>query len=312
MGFSPASRLQRCPPNQGDLLISGDTLLTHLDGEIFILSSSTGKLRNRRRAPSFDLRSGVLQDNRLFGIYLDEEDDDEPIYCFAYDLVRGAFSWNHAIERFSGTLAMSGQRIFLSEKKGEFSCLSAETGTRLWTASLREIGKFTDIDGTIRDGDVTGVPLLWGDLVIVPVEGYHVVALEQATGAVGWSQSLDIDDPRSLVCSPDGVLALTDSEIYISLDVTTGRVLSQNNIGAALKPYGGPLLTYMDTTDRFLYFSAIHSGILIALNRQSGDISWTFQCAAAVPLCNAPAVAHGRLYLLDEGNNLYVFAGQEE
>jgi outer membrane protein assembly factor BamB len=296
-------------PNDGDLLISEDTLLTRLGGEMFFLDASTGKLHSRQVAPAFDLRSAALQGNRLFGIYLDEEDDEEPVYCFAYDFERQQLLWKQAIERIPKSLALSSQSVFLSDKKGRFTCLSAQTGAQVWTASVQEIGKFTDIDQTIRNGDVTGVPLLWGDLVVVPVEGYHVVAFDQATGAIRWSQSIDIDDPRNLVCSPDTTLTIADCEIYVNLDVATGHILSQMNIASALRPYGGPLLTRMDVTDRFLYFSTIHKGILVALDRQIGEIPWTYQCAAPVPINNAPVVVNGRLYLLDEDHNLYVFAG---
>ncbi|HEU5011956.1 MAG TPA: PQQ-binding-like beta-propeller repeat protein [Roseiflexaceae bacterium] len=296
-------------PDDGDLLISEHTLLTRLNGELFILDASTGKLHSRQPAPAFDLRSAILQENRLFGVYLDEADENEPVYCFAYDLARQTFSWQYAIERIPYSLAMSTQSVFLSDRKGYFTCLSAETGAQVWTTPIQEIGQYTDVDQTIRSGDVTGVPLLWGDLLIVPVEGYHVVALEQATGAVRWSQLIDIDDPRNLVCSPNGMLATVDSEIYVNLDVATGRMLSHLNIAAALRPYGGPLVTRMDVTDHMLYFSIIHKGILVALDRQSGEIPWTFQCAAAVPFNNAPVVVNGRLYLLDEDHNLYVFAG---
>lgn len=308
--FHPPRGHQDNFKNNSDLLISGNFLLTRLNREMFILDTLTGKLRDHLTVPEFDAHSAVLRENRLFGIYVDGEDDEEPIYCFAYDLERRDLIWKHAIERIPHSLAMSASRIFLSDKKGGFTCLSAETGAEIWTTSLREIGKYTDIDQTIRHGDVTGVPLLWGDLVIVPVEGYHVLSFEQATGAVRWSQSVDIDDPRSLICSPDGVLTIVDSEVYVNLDVATGRILSEMNISTALRPYGGPLLTKMDVTDRFLYFSTIHRGILVALDRQSEEIPWTFQCAAAVPIHNAPVVVNGRLYLLDEDHNLYVFTGQ--
>jgi outer membrane protein assembly factor BamB len=296
-------------PNEGDLLISDGTLVTRLGHEMFVLNASTGELRDRLVAPEFDLRSAVLQGNRLFGIFLDEEDDDEPVYCFAYDLDRREFLWKCTIERIPGSLTVSEQSVFLSDKKGHFTCLSAETGTQIWTTSVQETGRFRDVDRTIRNGDVTGVPLTWADLVIVPVEGYHVLALDHATGTVRWSQVIDIDDPRSLACSPDGILTIVDSEICVSLNVATGHILSQMNIDAALRPYGGPLLTQMDITNRFLYFSTIQKGILVALDRESGEIPWTFQCAAAVPIHNAPVVVNGYLYLLDEDHNLYVFAG---
>jgi outer membrane protein assembly factor BamB len=243
----------------------------------------------------------------LFGIYLDEEDDDEPIYCFAYDLERSDFSWKHRISRAPKALTMSEQQIFISDKKGSFTCLSAATGSQVWTTSLKEIGQFKDIDKTVRSGDVTGIPLLWADMVIVPVEGYRVAAFSQASGEVRWSQQIDIDDPRNVVCSPEGNLIIVDCEICISLDVTTGQILSQLNIDAAVQPHGGPLLTRSDVTNGFLYFSTIDQGVLVALDRQSGEIPWSFKCAAPVPINNAPVVVDGRLYLVDESGSLYVF-----
>jgi len=292
---------------EGDVLISGDTLVTRRGGKIFVLDSSTGELRGSQSTPAFDLASAALRGNVLYGIYLDEEDADEPIYCFAYDLERADFLWRHRILRPPKVLTMSEQQIFISDNRGSFTCLSAETGSEIWRNSLKEIGKFTDIDQTIRSGDVTGIPLLWGNMVIVPVEGYHVLAFNQASGEIDWSQRIDIDDPRSVVCSPEGILIVVDCEICINLDVTSGRILSQMNIDAAVRSQGGPLLTQSDVTNGYLYFSTINKGILVALDRQSGEIPWSFKCAAPVPIANAPVVVDGRLYLVDESHNLYVF-----
>jgi outer membrane protein assembly factor BamB len=145
---------------------------------------------------------------------------------------------------------------------------------------------------------------LWDDLVVLPVEGYHVVALEQTFGTLRWSQSVDIDDPRNVVCSPNGVLAVVDSEVYDTIEVATGRVISRMNIAAILGPYDDPFLTQMDVTDRFIYFSIINRRILVALERQTGQISWIYQCAAGIPVLNAPVVVNGHLYLLDEDYRL--------
>lgn len=292
---------------KGNVLISGDTLVTCRGSKMFVLDSATGELRGSQSTPAFDLGSAALRGNLLFGIYLDEEDDDEPIYCFAYDLERSDFSWKHRVSRAPKALTMSEQQIFISDKKGSFTCLSAATGSQVWTTSLKEIGQFTDIDKTVRSGDVTGIPLLWADMVIVPVEGYRVVAFSQASGEVRWSQQIDIDDPRNVVCSPEGNLIIVDCEICISLDVTTGQILSQLNIDAVVQPHGGPLLTRSDVTNGFLYFSTIDEGVLVALDRQSGEIPWSFKCAAPVPINNAPVVVDGRLYLVDESGSLYVF-----
>jgi outer membrane protein assembly factor BamB len=295
-------------PNDGELLISDGTLVTRLGGEIFVLDSATGKLLYRHAAPNFDLRSAALFEKRLFGIYLDEEDDEEPVYCFAYDLEGHEILWKHELARLAKSLTVSARAVFLSDKKGYFTCLSAETGAQIWTTSLQEIGKYTETDKTIRSGDLTGVPFLWDDLVVLPVAGYHVVALDQTSGALRWSQSVDIDDPRNVVCSPDGVLAVVDSEVYDTIDVATGRILSRMNIAAILGPYDDPFLTQMDVTDRFIYFSIINRGILVAQERQTGQISWTYQCAAGIPVLNAPVVMNGHLYLLDEDHRLYGFA----
>lgn len=294
-------------PNDGELLVSDNLLVTRLGEEMFVLDATTGKLKQRHAAPNFNVSSAVLLNERVFGIFVDEADDEEPVYCFAYDLPRQQILWKHKLERLSRSLTMSAQHIFLSDKKGYFTCLAADTGAQLWTISLQEIGKYTETDNSIRKGDATGVPFLWEDLVVVPVEGYHVVALDQLSGAIRWSQSLDIDDPRNVVCSPDGVITVLDSEVYDTIDAATGRVLSRMNIAATLRPFDDPFLTQMDVSERFLYFSIINKAVLVALERQSGKISWTFQCAAGIPVANAPVVVNGRLYLVDEDHNLYVF-----
>ena len=297
-------------PNDGDLLISGELLITRLDGEIFVLDIESGKLCDRQLVPYFDLESAILLGRRLIGVYVDEDDDDEPIYCFAYDITQREFLWKQVIQRFPHSLTASASQIFLSDRRGHFTSLSIETGRQLWSISVQEIGRYDDLDGTRRQGDVTGIPCLWEDLVIVPVEGYHILALEQTSGVLRWEQTVEIDDPRNLVCDPDGDLILVDAEVYVSMEASTGRILTQKNIRSALHPYGGPLLTRMDVAGNFLYFSTIHRGILVALNRQSGEIPWSFKCAAAVPIRNAPVVLNHRLYLLDEEHNLYIFVEQ--
>lgn len=299
----------RCEvPHDGELLVSDNLLITRLGEEMLLLNATTGKLKHRHAVPNFNLRSAVLLQDRVFGIFVDEDDDDASVYCFAYDLQRRQILWKYRLDRISKCLTMSDQRIFLSDKKGYFTCLAADTGTQLWTTSLMELGRYTETDKSIRSGDATGVPFLWEELVIVPVEGYHVAGLDQTSGAIRWSQSVDIDDPRNVVCSSDGIVTVFDSEVYDTIDAATGQVLSRTNIAATLRAFDDPFLTQMDVSERFLYFSIINKGILAALERQSGKILWTFQCSSGIPVVNAPILVNERLYLLDEDHNLYVFA----
>ena len=305
--FGPPEKYKPGVPDDGDLLISGNTLVTRLGGELFVLDAVSGTLESRHSLPSIDLPSSVLRDKTLFGIYVDEESSEEPIYCFAYELERQKFLWKHEVQRIPKCLTASEQSVFLSDKKGHFSCLAAADGEQVWTASVQELGSFTDVDDSHRKGDVTGVPLLWSDLVIVPIEGYHVAAFDQATGDVRWSQKLPIDDPRNLACGSDGVICAVDAATCVSLDADSGRITSQLDITAELRPHGGPLLTQIEVADRHLFFSTIKKGTLVALDRQTGAIPWTFKCEAPVPINNAPVVVNGRLYLLDENHTLYVF-----
>jgi outer membrane protein assembly factor BamB len=305
--FGPPENYRPGIPDDGDLLISGNTLVTRLGGDLFVLDAVSGNLESRHRIPSIDLLSSLVREKTLFGIYVDEESPEEPTYCFAYELHRQKFLWKQEIERIPKWLTASDQSLFLSDKKGHFSCLSATDGKQIWTTSVEELGAFTDVDKSLRKGDVTGVPFLWRDLVIVPIEGYRVVAFDQATGDVRWSQKLPIEDPHNLACSSDGVICVVNAETFVSVEAGSGRITAQLNIAAELRPYGGPLLTQIEVTDRHVFFSTIKKGILVALDRETGAIPWSFKCEAPVPINNAPVVVNGRLYLLDEDHTLYVF-----
>lgn len=305
--FGPPENYRPGIPDDGDLLISGNTLVTRLGGDLFVLDAVSGNLESRHSLPSIDLPSSLVREKTLCGIYVDEESPAEPIFCFAYELDRQKFLWKKEIERIPKWLTASDQSLFLSDKKGHFSSLTLAEGKQNWTVSVQELGAFTDVDKSVRKGDVTGVPLLWHDLVIVPIEGYRVAAFDQATGDERWSQELAIEDPNNLACSSEGVICVVNAETFVSLEADTGRITSELNIAAELRTYGGPLLTQIDVTDRYVFFSTIKKGILVALNRETGSIPWTFKCEGIVPINNAPVVVNGRLYLLDEDHTLYAF-----
>ena len=296
-------------PNDGDLLVSGPVLLTRLGDELFLLDAATGRLLDRQAVPQFNLRSALFDGSRLVGAYVDESHERDEYFYACYDLWQRAILWQHRSEQLPTSLAGSRQRVFVSASLGQLSGLDTQAGTIFWTSSVQKIGAHRDLAKRASDGAISGVPVVQRDLVIAAVRGYHIVAFDQATGAVRWDTAVEMINPYTLACAADGTLAVIDDANYCQLDAATGRVLSRLNVADSFPAGEATQLTEIDVTTGYLYFCDVHRGVLRAMDRQTGQMPWSYRCANAVPVFNAPVVINGRLYLLDEGHHLYVFAG---
>ncbi len=136
-----------------------------------------------------------------------------------------------------------GKLLFAQSSKGEFHCLSAETGKLIWRFNFVDdfggiyIGEKGNAAGGSRHG-FNGPPTVDGDSIYVGVgspKGAGVVSFAKATGKVNWKSQNDmagygpsmiatIAGVRQLVCfTAEGVigLALTDGKLLWRVPLTT-------------------------------------------------------------------------------------------
>ena len=153
--------------------------------------------------------SGILAcEGRLYTLYRKDQQE----YAVALDALTGATMWEHGWRSqlpsglarndrdFSSgpysTPLLADGRLFAVGVSARMFCLEAKTGTVLWQHDLPQ--KF---GGAVRPYGYAASPLACGKTVILPVDrrlsdsgkdewGLALVALDQATGEVGW-QSKD-------------------------------------------------------------------------------------------------------------------------
>jgi outer membrane protein assembly factor BamB len=102
----------------------------------------------------------------------------------------------------NGTPALADGRLFVTTFTGQVYALDAASGRTLWRKDL-----WGDLKGTFRDVGYSNSPLLFRDLVILPIggEGRGLAAFRQRDGAVAWMTS-DLENAMSspIVIDVDG------------------------------------------------------------------------------------------------------------
>jgi outer membrane protein assembly factor BamB len=187
------------------------------------------------------LGSPAVSGGRVF--CLDNRAEKETL-C-AYDLTDGRELWHVPIDDVisdnqgagpRGTPVVDGSRVFVQSCRGEFQCLQAEDGKRLWGVNFVKdfgavfIGEKGQAQGAARHG-YTGPPLVEGNHIFVGVGGRHgesIVCFDKTNGKIQWKSQDDIPGYAGPILATlagvKQVVAFT-SDGLIGLDAQSGKLL---------------------------------------------------------------------------------------
>jgi outer membrane protein assembly factor BamB len=297
-GFEPT------PPFDGGILISENSVITRFGEKLFCLDIECGKIFAQHEVPELDLEAAIIQDSRFISLIL----EGGKFFCAAYNYKIGNQLWTHPVSEPPDYITGDSNLIVLSDCKGELCCLNGVTGKQLWRVRLMEL-----VDGEteykeLKRGDIEGIPIINGGLVIVPVIKNHVIALELQTGKLVWMQKLDIEVPNNTVLYPDGNIYIVDYKILVIINAQSGQILESRNLFEEFKDHNLLMPTRFAVSEDFIYVADIYKGNLVALNKNDGRIGWSYELKTQIPYLKGPIIIGEQLFLLDIKGNLYTFS----
>jgi outer membrane protein assembly factor BamB len=235
---------------------------------------------------------------------------DSEAHVFAVDTSSGAVVWDkelapsggsgpflmmfgpdHKIDPskgFGGGIAFDNGKIYVATGFGQVFALNPADGAQLWKTDLSV--------------PIVNAPVANGGRIFVSSEDNHMFALDEKDGRQLWdhqgiTESAGILESTSAAVSGDYVIApYTSGEIY-AIRVEDGRVawndmLTRNGTQTALSELddiaGRPVI------DRDMVFAISHSGMMVAINLDSGQRVWTRDIGGI----QTPWVAGDFLYVL--------------
>ncbi|MGH6873188.1 MAG: PQQ-binding-like beta-propeller repeat protein [Rhizomicrobium sp.] len=184
----------------------------------------------------------------------------------------GMFGPDHSIDPtkgFGGGVAYDGGEIFVSTGFGQVFAFNAANGRQVWKVDLGV--------------PIVNAPVANGGRVFVSTQDNHFYALAEQDGRQLWdnqgiAESAGIlESTSAAVAGGIVVVPYSSGELY-AIDVETGRIawndmLSRNGTVTALSELddiaGKPVI------DRDMVFAIAHSGIMVAINLNTGDRAWS-------------------------------------
>jgi outer membrane protein assembly factor BamB len=230
----------------------------------------------------------IVAESRIFVL-------DAEAHLFAFDARNGAALWNVPLapysengfvnsasfgllgrntaidpsKGFGGGVAFDAGKAFVTTGFGSVFALDARSGKQLWKVDL--------------DIPIVNAPVVSGGRIFVSSEDNHFYALAEADGRKLWdhqgiTESAGILESTSAAVAGDYVVApYTSGELY-ALNVADGRpawseILTRSGQQTALSELddiaGRPVI------DRDIVFAISHSGVMAAININTGERVWS-------------------------------------
>lgn len=223
------------------------------DGHIYVLDAQA-------HIYAFDAKSG----NPLWDKALAPEGGDGPFL--------GMFGPDHSIDPakgFGGGVALDSGKVFVSTGFGTVFALDPANGKQLWKSDLGV--------------PIVNAPVANGGRVFVSTQDNHFFALAQIDGRTLWdhqgiSESAGILESTSAAVAGGVVIVPYSSGELYAINAETGHMawsdmLSRNGTVTALSELddiaGRPVI------DRDMVYAISHSGLMVAINLNTGDRVWS-------------------------------------
>jgi outer membrane protein assembly factor BamB len=289
----------------GDLVVNSNYLVVNCNYNLYILNSKTGELAHHTQGFLTNLVKAAISNDRLFTIINFEDDDENYLCCF--DLRKKREVWKVRIKTGLGVITVDESLVFTNEQD-TCCCLSAATGEDIWRFSVNDLGKYTDEYGTTHIGEVGGFIAAYKDLVVFPVNGNHIAALNSSTGELIYATKIKVEEPSNkFSLYADGNVCILDYNYYYSINALNGKIVASVRIVEEMDNYGIYSPTNHSVTENYVYFSDVFNGVIAALNKETGKIDWKLDLNTQIPDSHLPAIVNKRMYVLDVQGNLNVF-----
>lgn len=246
-----------------------------------LVKEHLGYRRLNRMSPIV-LPGRVIQGNSIDGIV-------------AYDRSNGAEIWRLNIENgVEGGASVDGEFLYFGASDGQFYCVSLADGKPVWTFPVR--------------AETLAAPSIVDGVVYFQSGADIVYALEAKTGRQLWvynrqvSTNLSIRATTRPIVQGENVYAGFSDGFIASIRKSDGGLIWERRIGH------GNRFRDVDSTPVFdgnALFVASYDGALYSLNAETGEINWTVESGAYVPVTIAGdrlyySTVDGRILVLDK------------
>ncbi len=230
----------------------------------------------------------VVANGRIFVL-------DSEAHVFAFNAASGAPLWSRELAPQGSlnllnefTLGLIGQNTSIDPSKGMGGGVAFDDGRLFVTTGFGSIYAFDAASGKELWTHVIGVPIVNapvanGGRVFVSSEDNHFYALAETDGRTLWDQQ-GITESASILESTSAAVAgeyvvvpYSSGELY-AIRVTNGQVAWNDTL---TRTGGVTALSELDdiagrpVIDRDMVFAISHSGIMAAINLNTGDRVWT-------------------------------------
>lgn len=200
--------------------------------------------------------------------------------------------------------AVAGGQVVFPFASGQVLAVDTATGTERWSAQVggSRLGRAIAF---IRD--LTGDPVIAGNMVLAGSSSGRINAFDRETGAVLWSGRDGANSP--VVLAGGSVFAVNDQAELVRLDAQTGGrifatpmplfVQEKTKKQAAIHVHYGPVLA------GGRLFVASSDGVLRAFDPRSGVM--VGQAAIPGGAATAPVVSGGTLYVTGQNGQLHAY-----
>ncbi len=272
-------------------------------GEVVALDAASGRVAWRQRLDAPISGGATIAGGSVYAVGRDGTG-------WAIRASDGRMQWQVTLRRDiagwqgSAAPAVAGDLVVFPSTSGQILAVDRATGTERWSAQIAGSRAGRAI-ALIRD--MTGEPVIAGDMVVAGTSSGRIAAFDRATGMQLWSH--DDGALSAPVVAGNSVFAVDDASRLIRLDRANGariwavplpefvdaRVRRQEQVWAHYGPVlaGGRLIV------------ASSDGVLRSFDPASGAL--VGQAAIPGGAATAPAVAGGSLYVTSRTGQLLAF-----
>lgn len=278
----------------------GSVFVTTGFAEIVAVDAATGGVRWRYRLEAPARAAPTVADGRVFAVARNDT-------AIALDAASGQLLWRIAGAGADAALlggaspAAQGPLVVLPFSSGEILGVVARSGTQAWgqavTGGRRELVRN-------RINDVTGDPVIAGDVVYASNQSGRTIALDRLTGERRWTMPEGSYGPAWPV--GDSIFLVSDIGTLVRAEAESGRII-----------WSQQLPQYRDRRQRE---ALVHHGPVLAGGRiwvaGSDRLLRAFDPATGSPLgavtlpapaAAGPAIAQGVMYVVTTDGRLHAF-----
>ncbi|MGQ7869116.1 PQQ-binding-like beta-propeller repeat protein [Sunxiuqinia sp. sy24] len=223
--------------------------------------------------------------------------------------------WTTNFQGSRGTPTLVNDLVYICSGLGDISCLSAETGNRLWSINM-----VTDLEGTFPRFGFSQALVVNNEWVYCQPGGeqHNVVALNRFSGELVWSRSClgkrpGYNSPLLFEWGEKKMLATFSAYHLLGLDAETGQLLwshEQTNTKPEERSLGKGD-THANTIlfdEGFIYYSAGdgNCGVKLKLNEDGTTIEQLWQNSELDNYMGGLILANNHLYASSHRQNQFI------